>query len=94
MLPHCLHQLLPLNSHLAIWRDISTARGKEKFTGISFFELHDEWWKSGEDPTDSTRHEREDPEEWFGLYEVGADHRLIPKGQIPAAVRRIYTTRE
>lgn len=74
----------------AIWQDIRTAKGKEKFCGISFFELQDEWWKSGEDPTDSTRHEREDPEEWFGLYEVGTDHRLVPKGDIPATLGRLY----
>jgi len=76
----------------AIWKDVRTAKGKEKIAGISLFELHDEWWKSGEDPTDSTRHELEDPEEWFGLYEVGADHRLVAKGEIPATVRRLYTT--
>ena len=75
----------------AVWRDIRTARGKEKYCGISFFELHDEWWKSGEDDTDSTRHEREDPEEWFGLYEVGPDHRLIAKGRIPETLGSLYT---
>lgn len=75
----------------AIWQDIRTAKGKEKFCGISFFELQDEWWKSGEDPTDSTRHEREDPEEWFGLYEVGADNRLVAKGKIPETVGKLYT---
>ena len=74
----------------AIWRDLKTAIGKEKFCGISFFELNDEWWKSGEDPTDSSRHDREDPEEWFGLYEVGAENRLIPKGGIPGTLRRLY----
>ena len=75
----------------AVWRDIRTAKGKEKYCGISFFELHDEWWKSGEDDTDSTRHEREDPEEWFGLYEVGPDHRLIAKGRIPETLGSLYT---
>lgn len=74
----------------AVWQDIRTAKGKEKFCGISFFELQDEWWKSGEDPTDSTRHEREDPEEWFGLYEVGPDLRLTPKGKIPATLGSLY----
>jgi len=78
----------------SIWQDIQTARGKEKFTGISFFELNDEWWKSGEDPTDSSRHEQEDPEEWFGLYRIGADHHLEPKGNIPATIRRLYTARQ
>lgn len=74
-----------------ILRDVRTARGKERLAGISLFELNDEWWKSGEDPTDSTRHEREDPEEWFGIFSVGADHRLVPKGDIPATIRRLYT---
>lgn len=74
----------------AIWRDVQTAAGREKISGIAFFELLDEWWKSGEDPTDSSRHEREDPEEWFGLYEVGTDHRLIPKGDIPATLRSLF----
>jgi hypothetical protein len=74
----------------AIWQDIRTAKGKEKFCGISFFELHDEWWKSGEDPTDSSRHELQDPEEWFGVYEVGTDNRLVPKGKIPETIRKIY----
>lgn len=74
----------------AIWQDIRTAKGKEKFCGMAFFELHDEWWKSGEDPTDSTRHERQDPEEWFGLYEVGSDNRLVPKGDLPKTIRSLY----
>jgi hypothetical protein len=76
----------------AIWKDINTAKGKEKFCGVAFFELQDEWWKSGEDPTDSTRHEQSDPEEWFGLYEVGADLRLAPKGRIPETLRSLYST--
>ncbi|MFH0783971.1 MAG: hypothetical protein V2B20_18725 [Pseudomonadota bacterium] len=74
----------------AIWQDLRTAKGKEKYCGISFFELQDEWWKSGEDPTDSTRHELGDPEEWFGLYEVGADHRLVAKGKIPETLGKLY----
>ncbi|WP_234981082.1 hypothetical protein [Desulfopila aestuarii] len=89
------HKVEDVVGHLeAIWKDVRTAKGKEKIAGISIFELHDEWWKSGEDPTDSTRHELEDPEEWFGLYEVGADHRLVPKGEIPATLRRLYTAEE
>jgi hypothetical protein len=74
----------------AIWKDIRTAKGKEKICGVSFFELNDEWWKSGEDPTDSTRHEVEDPEEWFGIFEVGPDRRLKPKGRIPETIKKIY----
>ncbi|MFV0437307.1 MAG: hypothetical protein ACK5PS_07950 [Desulfopila sp.] len=75
----------------AIWRDLHTAKNKEKFAGISFFELNDEWWKSGEDPTDANRHEQEDPEEWFGIYAVGADHRLVPKGELPATLRQLFS---
>ena len=74
----------------AVWQDIRTAKGKEKFCGISFFELQDEWWKSGEEPTDSTRHEIQDPEEWFGFYAVGADNRLVAKGKIPATIGKLY----
>jgi hypothetical protein len=74
----------------AIWQDIRTAKGKEKYCGVAFFELHDEWWKSGEDPTDSSRHERQDPEEWFGLYEVGSDGRLVPKGDLPKTISSLY----
>lgn len=74
----------------AIWKDIRTAKGHEKFCGVSFFELQDEWWKSGEDPTDSTRHEIGDPEEWFGLFEVGADRRLKAKGKIPETLGNLY----
>ena len=36
----------------SVWQDVRTAWGKEKFAGLVFFQLHDEWWKSGEDPTD------------------------------------------
>lgn len=74
----------------AIWKDIRTAKGKERFAGLVFFELHDEWWKSGEDPADSTRHEAEDPEEWFGVYAVGAHNGLTPKGRIPETVRALF----
>jgi hypothetical protein len=74
----------------SVWRDIRTAKGKEHFAGLVFFELQDEWWKSGETPDDTTRHEPEDPEEWFGIYEVDAQHRLTPKGEIPDTVRRLF----
>jgi len=74
----------------AVWKDIRTAKGKEKICGVSFFELNDEWWKSGEDPADSARHEIEDPEEWFGFYEVGPDQRLVPKGRIPETIKKLY----
>lgn len=75
----------------AVWNDVRTAKGHEKFTGMAFFELHDEWWKSGEDHTDSTRHEADDPEEWFGLYEVGSDSKLMPKGELPETLRRLFS---
>ncbi len=78
----------------SVWRDVLTARGKEKYSGLVFFEFHDEWWKSGEDPTDSTRHEPEDPEEWFGLYEVGEGNSLVPKGKIPETVRELFLKKQ
>jgi hypothetical protein len=74
----------------SVWQDVRTARGKGKLAGLVFFELHDEWWKSGETPDDTTRHEDNDPEEWFGLYEVGEGSRLVPKGDIPATVRALF----
>lgn len=74
----------------AIWKDIKTAKGSEKICGVSFFELNDEWWKSGEDAADSSRHDLEDPEEWFGIYEIGKKGRLIPKGKIPSTVKKLY----
>lgn len=74
----------------SVWQDIRTAKGRSKFAGLVFFELQDEWWKSGENPTDSTRHEPQDPEEWFGVYEVGPDKQLIPKGKIPETVRTLF----
>ncbi len=74
----------------SVWTDLRTARGNEKFSGLVFFELHDEWWKSGEYPEDSSGHEHNDPEEWFGLYQVGEHNRLIPKGDIPKAVHDLF----
>lgn len=75
----------------SVWRDVQTARGKEKLCGLVFFELHDEWWKSGEYPEDSTAHEREDPEEWFGLYALDKEGRLTPKGKIPETLRDLFS---
>jgi hypothetical protein len=75
---------------VAIWKDIRTAKGGKKFCGVSFFELQDEWWKSGEGTNDSTSHDLDDPEEWFGLYEVAPGRHLAPKGKIPATVRSLY----
>jgi len=76
----------------AVWQDIRTAKGHEKYAGLVFFEFQDEWWKSGETATDAARHEPEDPEEWFGIYNVGDDNQLTPKGEIPATVRRLFTS--
>jgi len=75
----------------SVWRDIRTARGREIFCGLVFFELQDEWWKSAKDPKGAFRHDPDDPEQWFGLYEVTKDHTLIPKGAIPATVKRLFT---
>ncbi len=76
----------------SVWKDIRTAEGKEKFSGLVFFELNDEWWKSGDNPTDFTSQEPDDPEEWFGIYSVGDDNQLIPKGDIPATIKELFTT--
>ena len=73
-----------------VWRDLQTAQGKEKYCGLAIFELQDEWWKSGDSEADSSRHETQDPEEWFGLYEIGPNNRLLPKGKIPEAVRNAF----
>ena len=78
-------------TYRSVWRDIRTAKGHETFAGLVFFELHDEWWKSGEDRTDPHRHEPEDPEEWFGIYAIGKDNRLVPKGEIPSTVRGLFS---
>ena len=75
-----------------IWKDIRTAKGKEKFCGLAFFEFQDEWWKSGKDAAGSTRHDREDPEQWFGVYETDINHNLTPKGNIPETIKQIYHT--
>lgn len=80
------------NGMKKIWQDVQTAKGNEKFCGIAWFELHDEWWKSGETADDPLQQAIEDPEEWFGLYSLGAENRLVPKGKIPATVRSLFTT--
>lgn len=74
----------------AIWQDIQTAKGHEGLAGLVWFEFSDEWWKSGEDPTDSTRHEESDPEEWFGLFELKDGQVPVAKGQIPATVTELF----
>lgn len=74
----------------AIWQDLRTARGREKYSGLVFFELHDEWWKINQSPSESTVHILDNPEQWFGLYEVGPDKKLLPKGKIPETVGELF----
>lgn len=75
----------------SVWKDIRSARLHDHFSGLVFFEFQDEWWKIGWTPGDEDLHEPDDPEEWFGLYEVGEGNRLIPKGDLPGVVRRLFT---
>ena len=74
-----------------VWRDLSTAKGREKFCGLAFFELNDEWWKSAKNSADSLRHDQDDPEQWFGLFSVGPDGRLTAKGKLAETVRKIFS---
>ncbi|MFH2126629.1 MAG: hypothetical protein ABIK12_08925, partial [Pseudomonadota bacterium] len=74
----------------SVWKDIRTARLGEHFCGLVFFEFQDEWWKIGWAPGDENRHEPGDPEEWFGLYEVGEGNRLTPKGNLPGEVQKLF----
>ena len=76
-----------------LWQDLRRAAGRDKYCGLVFFELHDEWWKSGEDGQDAFRHEEDDPEEWFGIFELGENGDLLPKGDIPATVRELFSER-
>ena len=73
------------------WHDIRAAHLGERYFGLTIFEFQDEWWKIGWNEKDEFSHEPADPEEWFGLYEVGEDNRLIPKGNLPAIVKSLYT---
>ena len=74
----------------AIWRDLRTAKYREKFCGLSFFEFQDEWWKNSGHPADAEAHAPADIEEWFGIYAVVERNRLEPKGLIPDTVREIF----
>jgi hypothetical protein len=74
----------------SVWKDFRSARGREKYAGLAFFEFTDEWWKIGWVAEDEHQHQPEDPEEWFGIYEVDAQHRLTPKGEIPATLRELF----
>ena len=42
-------------------------------------------------PEDEFRHEAGDPEEWFGIFEVGRNNKLFPKGDLPEVVRGLFT---
>jgi hypothetical protein len=75
----------------SVWRDIRTARGKEKYSGLIFFELQDEWWKSAKGPEEALRQDADDPEQWFGVYSVDKTHTLTPKGAIPATIKMLFT---
>ncbi|MGE4401439.1 MAG: hypothetical protein AB7F61_07115 [Desulfobulbus sp.] len=74
----------------SVWRDIRTAKGKERFCGVSFFELQDEWWKSAKGPEASLHQDADDPEQWFGIYSVDTKGNLTPKDDIPASIGRLF----
>lgn len=74
----------------AVWRDIRTAKGSKHIYGVSIFEFQDEWWKSAKGPEESMHQDAEDPEQWFGVYSLDTKGKLIPKGDIPKTVGRIY----
>ncbi len=74
----------------SVWQDVRSARGREKYCGFVFFELHDEWWKSNKSPAEATRQDEDDPEQWFGIYAVGKGNTLTPKGDIPQTVRDLF----
>ena len=74
----------------AIWRDLRTAKLSERFCGLSFFEFNDEWWKNGGGIADAQTQAPADLEEWFGIFAIGEDSRLQPKGRIPDTLREIF----
>ena len=74
----------------SIWRDIRTAKGREKYCGLVFFEFQDEWWKTAKGPEEALRQDPDDPEQWFGVYSVDKKHRLTAKGAIPATVGILF----
>jgi len=73
-----------------VWNDLQTARGKEKFCGMNFFEFQDEWWKSAKPPQGALKQDAQDPEQWFGLYRVDVDGSLHPKGDLPEVVKQLF----
>ena len=74
----------------SVWNDIRTAKGREKYSGLVFFEFQDEWWKSAKGPEEALRQDPEDPEQWFGVYSVEKNHQLTPKGAIPATIGALF----
>lgn len=74
----------------SVWHDIRTAKGKERYCGLVFFELQDEWWKSAKGPEEALRQDADDPEQWFGVYSVDKEHTLTPKGAIPATIKSLF----
>lgn len=75
----------------SVWQDVRTAKGKEQYSGLVFFALQDEWWKSAKRTVEETmRQDADDPEQWFGVYSVDKQHRLTPKGAIPETVRQLF----
>jgi hypothetical protein len=75
----------------SVWRDIRTAKNKQRYAGLVFFALHDEWWKSAKGPEEALRQDADDPEQWFGVYSVDKDHTLVPKGSIPETIKTIFS---
>ncbi|MBU0607174.1 MAG: hypothetical protein KKI08_04770 [Armatimonadetes bacterium] len=76
-------------AYAQVWDDLQTARGAERIAGLAWFEFMDEWWKSGDRAVDENTHEDDDPEEWFGIYQV-TQAGLAPKGGIPETVRTLF----
>jgi hypothetical protein len=74
----------------AIWKDLRSAKGTEDYCGLVWFEFHDEWWKIGWMEGDENQLEVADPEEWFGIYALEEGVTPVPKGNIPAEVRRLF----
>ena len=74
----------------SVWRDIRTAKGREHYSGLVFFELQDEWWKTAKRPEETLRQDPDDPEQWFGVYSVEKNQRLTPKGAIPATIGTLF----
>jgi hypothetical protein len=53
-------------------------------TGFCVFEWIDEWWKNFDYSGDARKHERDDPEEWFGILGIADDNSDIQGTPRPA----------